>query len=191
MKHFFAYLSKLKYIQRWNLMRNTCTENVMEHTCETAMIAQCLVTIENVRYGGNLNPDRAASLALYHEAGEVITGDLATPIKYFNPEIKTAFKQIEGIACRRLLAMLPDDLQGAYRPLVLENEQEPEWCFVKAADRICAYLKCVEELKQGNREFEKAAQNILESIKALEMKAVSDFMSEFAPSYKLALDELN
>ena len=191
MKHFFAYISKLKHIQRWNLMRNVRQENVLEHTCETAMIEHALVCLQNARHGGRLNPEHAATLALYHEAGEVITGDLATPIKYFNPEIKTAFKQIEQAACQRLLGMLPEDLKNIYRPLVTQNEDAAEWPYVKAADRICAYLKCVEELKQGNHEFEKAAQNILAAIEALPIEAVSDFMREFAPSYALALDELN
>jgi 5'-deoxynucleotidase len=191
MHHFFAYLSRLKHINRWNLMRNVRQENVMEHTCEVAMIAHGLTLIQNARYGGALDPQRAAVLALYHEAGEVITGDLVTPVKYYNPQITGAFKQIEALAQEKVCDMLPEDLAGAYRGIILNGETEPEWPYVKAADRICAYLKCVEELKGGNSEFQKAAQSILRSIQALKLEAVGDFMAEFAPSYALALDELN
>ncbi|MGI5898349.1 MAG: 5'-deoxynucleotidase [Christensenellales bacterium] len=191
MRHFFAYLSRLKHISRWNLMRNVRNENVMEHTCECAMIAHSLVTLQNIRHGGSLSAERAVALAIFHEAGEVITGDLATPIKYFNPEIKEAFSNIEQIAERKICDMLPDDIKPEYQSLILFSKNEPEWKFVKAADRICAYIKCIEELKSGNEEFKKAAESTLKSIQAIDIKAVDDFMREFAPSYSLPLDELN
>lgn len=191
MFHFFAYLSRLKHISRWNLMRNMQKENVMEHTCEVAMIAHGLALIANVRYDEALDPQRAAVLALYHEASEVITGDLVTPVKYFNAEISGAFKQIEAIAQEKVCDMLPGDLRPVFSGIIIDGEKESEWKYVKAADRICAYLKCVQELKSGNEEFRKAAQSILKSIESLPMPAVLDFMREFAPSYALALDELN
>ena len=191
MSHFFAYLSRLKHINRWNLMRNVTRENVMEHTCECAMIAHSLVTIQNTRYGGNLSAERAVSLALFHEVGEVITGDMATPIKYFNPQIRKAFGEIEKIAERKLCDMLPKDLRPGYEMLILRGNEEPEWIYVKAADRICAYLKCLDELKSGNAEFAKAAESTHASIIEMEIEAVKDFMLEFAPSYSLPLDELN
>jgi len=191
MFHFFAYLSRLKHITRWNLMRNVRHENVMEHTCEVAMIAHCLVTIQNTRYGAGLSPDRACSLAVFHETGEVITSDLATAIKYFHPEIKKVFRDIEHIATDKMLNMLPNDMKNTYVKLIDEAENQPEWPYVKAADKICAYLKCVEELKSGNTEFQKAAQSTLKSINELELDSVKDFMRDFAPSYSLALDELN
>ncbi len=191
MHHFFAYLSRLRHISRWNLMRNFQRENVLEHTCEVAMIAHALCVIENTRYGGKLNPDRAASLALYHETGEVITGDLATPIKYFNQDISAAFKQIEAMAEQKVCAMLPEDLKPAYEPLIMGAGSQSEWPYVKAADKICAYLKCVQEIKCGNAEFQKAMESTKAAIDLIDLPAAKDFMREFAPSYALALDELN
>jgi len=191
MHHFFAYLSRLRHIHRWNLMRNFQRENVLEHTCEVAMIAHALCVLQNTRHGGSLNPDRAASLALYHETGEVITGDLATPIKYFNADISAAFKQIEAMAEQKVCAMLPDDLRPAYEPLIMGAQAQAEWPFVKAADKICAYLKCVQELKCGNAELQKAMESTRAAIEAVDIPAVQAFMREFAPSYALALDELN
>lgn len=191
MHHFFAYLSRLKYICRWNLMRNVKRENVMEHTCQVAMIAHGLALLENTRHAGTYSPERAATLALFHEAGEVITGDLVTPIKYFNPDIHRSFAEIEKVAVQKIAQMLPDDLQKEYQPVLLSPQDEKEWPLVKAADRLCAYLKCAEELKSGNEEFRKASESILASIEKSPFASVADFMREFAPSYALALDELN
>lgn len=193
MSHFFAYLSRMKYIQRWGLMRNTRVENIQEHSLQVAMIAHGLALIKNQRYGGELDPQRTLTLAAFHEVAEVITGDLATPIKYFNPEIKTAYDHLEEVAAQRLFAMLPEELQEAYKPLVLEPAADDRihWQLVKAADKICAYLKCVEELKAGNQEFVKAAKVTREQVETLDLPEVRYFMEKFAPSFQLTLDELN
>jgi len=191
MHHFFAYMARMRHITRWGLMRNTFPENDQEHALQAAIIAHVLATIRNVRYGGTLNADAIAAGAMYHDAGEVITGDLATPIKHFNPEVREAFDRLETMARGRLLAMLPEDLREAYTPLLLPDEREEGWRIIKAADRICAYLKCVEELKAGNGEFAKAKEAIGKDICALDMPEVKDFMRDFAPSFGLSLDELN
>ncbi|WP_102411571.1 5'-deoxynucleotidase [Beduinella massiliensis] len=191
MNHFFAYLSRLNHIYRWSLMRNTFPENVAEHTAQVAFIAHGIATIGNVRYGRGYDIGRITQLALFHDAGEVLTGDLATPIKYQNEEIKAAYKQVEEGAAKRLLKMLPDDLKEAYEGLLTPREDQAAWKVAKAADRIAAYTKCLEELKAGNREFEKAAQSIEASIRKIELAEVGDFMREFVPSFALSLDELN
>lgn len=192
MSHFFAYLSRMKLIQRWGLMRNTHRENIQEHSLQVAIIAHALAIIHNTRFGGNLNPERVMALAVYHEVGEVITGDLATPIKYFNPEIKTAFGQIEEIATQRLYNMLPDDLRPQYKEYLFADPADTEARkLVKAADKICAYLKCVEELKTGNEEFLKAGEKIRQEINAYGLPEVAYFMDVFVPSFSLTLDELN
>ncbi|MGI6160878.1 MAG: 5'-deoxynucleotidase [Christensenellales bacterium] len=192
MSHFFAYMSRMKYISRWGLMRNTMSENIQEHSLQAAMIAHSLAIIKNRVFGGNVNADRIAAMALYHEVGEVITGDLATPIKYFNPEIKAAYKAIEKIAEKKIFEMLPDEIKEDMRPFLVSPEQDKEsWSIIKAADRICAYLKCLEELKAGNGEFEKARASILESIIALHMPEVEWWLDKFSDSFSLSLDELN
>ncbi len=191
--HFFAYLSRMKYIRRWGLMRNTRTENIQEHSLEVAIIAHALAIIRNRLYGGNLNPERVMVLAAFHEISEVITGDLATPIKYFNPEIKNAYSGIEQVARERLFNMLPPELQPDYADVILEKSPDDadHWKVVKAADKLCAYLKCLEELKAGNREFEKAEMSIRKQLEAMDQPEVAYFMEVFLPSYRLTLDELN
>lgn len=194
MHHFFAYMARMKQILRWGLMRNTRPENDQEHSLQAAMIAHALATMKNVRHGGNLDANRIAVLAMYHDAGEVITGDLATPIKHFNPEVHGAFERMEQMAREKLLRMLPDDLSGAYAPYVCPDETMDEWRYVKAADRICAYLKCVEEIRSGNGEFLKAKASIEAGIRGMAqdgMPEVAEFMKEFAGSFELTLDELN
>lgn len=192
MSHFFAYLSRMKYIYRWGLMRNTCRENIQEHSLQVAMVAHILALISNKFFGNNINVDRVVTLAVFHEVSEVITGDLATPIKYFNPEIKRAYKEIETVANNKLLGMLPKKLQEDYGLLLSEEKRDKNtYIFVKAADKICAYLKCLEELKAGNREFEKAKNTIEEQIKELDMPEIDYFMETFTPSFNLTLDELN
>ena len=136
--HFFAYMSRMKHIKRWALMRNTWQEDIAQHSLQVAMIAHALAVLRNERFGGGANPERAMALAVYHEAPEVITGDMATPIKYFNPGIRSAYKEIEGIAADKLHSMLPDDLRPAYAPLLLDPERDPEWRRVKAADKLSA-----------------------------------------------------
>lgn len=194
MYHFFAYMARMKQILRWGLMRNTRPENDQEHALQAAMVAHALATLRNVRHGGALDAEHIALLAVYHDAGEVITGDLATPIKHFNPEVHGAFDKMERMAREKLLTMLPGDLRGAYAPLLIPDETTVEWRFVKAADRICAYLKCVEEIRSGNGEFTRARDAIardLERISDEGMPEVREFLAEFAHSFELTLDELN
>jgi len=192
MFHFFSYMARMKHIKRWGLMRNTREENIQEHSLQTAMIAHALALIKNRLFGGSVNAERVLALAVYHEAGEVITGDLATPIKYFNPDIKTAYKQIERVAEEKLVDMLPEEIKKDYESLILDREAEAEhYAIVKAADKICAYLKCVEELSAGNTEFEKAKNAIEKTIQEMDRPEVNYFMETFVPSFELTLDELN
>ena len=189
--HFYAYMARMKYVKRWNLRRGMREENDQEHSLQVAMIAHALTVIRKKRYGGSVDMEKVMLLAVYHEAPEVITGDVATPIKYFNPGIKDAFKDIERMAADKLLEYLPDDLREEYEPLLLPDETTPEWKLVKAADRISAYLKCVEEEGYGNSEFSAAKQSIARSIEKLGIPEAEDFMREFAPSFALPLDALN
>jgi 5'-deoxynucleotidase len=192
MSHFFAYLSRMKYIRRWGLMRNVSPENIQEHSLQVAMIAHCLAVIKNRLFNGCVDPQRVLLLAVYHEASEVITGDLATPIKYFNPEIKNAYKAIEGVANQRLFSMLPEELKVDYKRVFFPSSDEEElWRIVKAADKICAYLKCIEELKAGNQEFSKAERAIWAELEKNREPEVRYFLETFAPSFNLTLDELN
>lgn len=192
MYHFFSYMAKMKHIKRWGLMRNTREENIQEHSLQTAMIAHALAVIKNKLYGGSLDAAHVMALAVYHEAGEVITGDLATPIKYFNPEIKNAYKQIERVAEKKLVKMLPETIRDEYEKLILQREDDVEcYAIVKAADKICAYLKCIEEMSAGNMEFEKAQKTIHRTIMDMDMAEVKYFMETFVPSFNLTLDELN
>ena len=192
MSHFFAYLARMKFIQRWGLMRNTRPENIQEHSLQVAMIAHGLAIIKNKLFDGQVNPERVVVLALYHDISEVITGDLATPIKNFNPKIKTAYNEIEIVARRKLFRMLPDSLKPEYEPFFFPTEADREyWALVKAADKICAYLKCIEELKAGNQEFAKAERAIKADIDQLTLPEVAYFMANFVPSFSLTLDELN
>jgi 5'-deoxynucleotidase len=192
MSHFFAYLARMKFIQRWGLMRNTHPENIQEHSLQVAMIAHGLALIKNIFFEGTVNPERTAVLALFHDAGEVITGDLAAPIKYFNPQIKQAYGEIELVAGQRLYAMLPDEFKPAYQSIFFEQEADSEhWELVKAADKICAYLKCLEELKAGNQEFVKAEKAIKATVAAINLPGVAYFMEIYIPSMTLTLDELN
>ena len=191
MHHFFAYLSRMRHIIRWSLMRNTYQENIAEHSLQCAMIAHALAVLHNKR-GGHVDEKNVALLAVYHETSEVITGDLPTPIKYYNPQIRDSYKKVEAIADRKILSMLPEDLQEDYRPYITGEGRDPEeWALVKAADRICAYVKCVEELKAGNMEFSKAAEAVKRSIDEIPIEAVQEFMETFVPSFSLTLDELN
>lgn len=190
--HFFAYLARMKFIQRWGLMRNTQQENIQEHSLQVAMIAHALAVLKNRRFGGRLDPQRVALLAVFHDAEEVITGDLPTPIKYFNPQVAQAVDSIEAVAKERLLRMLPEDLRDAYEELFFASEADDEaWACVKAADKICAYLKCVEEHKAGNAEFVRAEEAIRAELEAHDDPAVGAFLETFVPSFRLTLDELN
>lgn len=182
----------MKFIQRWGLMRNTRSENIQEHSLQVAMIAHALAVLSNTRFGGAVDPDRTALLAVFHDAEEVITGDLPTPIKYFNPRVKEAVDGLEEVAKQRLLDMLPGDLRDAYEPLLLEQPGDAQsWRLVKLADKLCAYLKCLEEAKAGNREFERAEASIRAALEATDEPVVEAFMATFVPSFRLTLDELN
>ena len=189
--HFFAYMARMKHIKRWGLRRNTIQENDQEHSLQVAMISHALAVLRNRRYGGNVDVERIMLMAVYHEAPEVITGDVATPIKYFNPRIKDSFKAIERMASEKLLTYLPEDLRADYEPLLLPDESTEEWKLVKAADKISAYLKCVEEEKMGNRDFAHAKLTIQDSINQNTLPEVHEFMREFVPSFSLSPDELS
>lgn len=190
--HFFAMLSRMKYINRWALMRNTHTENISEHSQEVAMIAHCLAVIHNKHFGGNINEERVALLGIYHDAPEIITGDMPTPVKYYSTQIHEAFNKVEDDACNALLNMLPDEMRDSYKPFFFKTEEDSElWKYVKAADKICAYTKCLEETKAGNGDFVKAAKANLKAVNEIDMPEVRYFMEEFLPSYSLTLDEMN
>lgn len=192
MRHFFAYLARMKFINRWGLMRNTNPENIQEHSLQVAIIAHSLAVIKNRLFNGRVDPERTATLALFHDVGEVITGDLATPIKYFNPKIKTAYDEIDVIARQRLFDMLPEDLMPDYESLFFPTKADLEhWQLVKAADKICAYLKCVEEMKAGNQEFSRAEKTIRAELVRMDIPEVTFFVEQFVPSFSLTLDELN
>ncbi|MEO6026194.1 MAG: 5'-deoxynucleotidase [Candidatus Binatia bacterium] len=190
--HFFAYLSRMRFVKRWGLMRNTHVENLQEHSLQVAMLAHALAVIRNTLFGGQVRPERAAVLALYHDAAEVITGDIVAPIKHFNPEIKRAHRVIEDIASGRLQSMLPDALAASFTPLLFPADADAaEWTIVKAADKLTAYLKCLEELRAGNDDFRKAAQVLERDVRAIEEPEVRYFLATFAPSFSMTLDELN
>jgi 5'-deoxynucleotidase len=188
---FFAYLSRMKLIRRWSLMRNNSPENIMEHSHRVALLAHALATIGNARFGGRWNPERAAFLALLHDAGEVITGDMPTPVKYYDEAIRASYKELEKDANRRLLSFLPEELRAAYAPaLVPEEADRDSWLLVRAADKLCAWLKCLEERRGGNREFVQAERAIREQLDAMGLAEVEYFIKEFAPAFALTLDEL-
>ena len=189
--HFFAYMNRMKYIRRWGLMRNTQVENDMEHSLQTAMIAHAIALLGNKRFGRDYDAEHIMALAVYHDASEVITGDLPTPIKHNNPVIKGEYHRLESIANQRLLSMLPEDLREEYTPLIDADENTAEWKVVKAADRISAYIKCVEERKAGNREFVEAEMSTLAAIRATDLLEVQVFMEQFAPGFALSLDEIS
>lgn len=192
MSHFFAFLARMKFIQRWGLMRNSDPENIQEHSLQVAMIAHNLALVRNRYFSGQLNPARVMELAVFHEVSEVITGDLATPIKYFNPEIQAAYQAIEAVAKERLIRMLPSELQEDYRPMIITTPEDQEnWRLVKAADKISAYLKCVAELKTGNMEFVQAEKTIRGDLAKNQLPEVAYFMAHFLPSFSLTLDELD
>lgn len=188
--HFFAMLSRMKYINRWGLMNNTTKENISEHSLQTAMIAHALVLIHNRRFGGDLNAERTMLLAVYHDTSEIITGDMPTPVKYYNPSIVSAYKEVEQVAQKKLLSMLPDDLQDDYRAVLIYDEKDKElWQFVKAADKLSALIKCIEEIKMGNGEFTSAKKSIEKAIDDMNLQEAQVFMQEFIPSFSLTLDE--
>lgn len=189
--NFFSMISRMKYINRWALMRNTRTESLDAHTKEVAVIAHALAVIGNERLGKSYNADRATTLALYHDAHEIFTGDMPTPVKYQNPEILTAFKGVEDSANRKIASMLPEDLQSVYLPL-LTGENDPDLLpLIKAADKIAALIKCIEERKAGNTEFLSAEKSIRETSPALNIEEAQIFLREFLDSFEDTLDDMS
>ena len=187
--HFFAYISRMRFIQRWALMRNTAPENVQEHSHQVAVLAHALALIRNEKFAGRVDPGLVAAAALYHDASEILTGDMPTPIKYDNPAIRTAYKDVEAVAEGKLLRMLPPELQDAYAPVLTEVDPEVER-LVKAADKLSAHIKCLEELTAGNAEFREAAAQTRKALEAFDLPEVRYFMDTFLPSFSLTLDEL-
>ncbi|MEA1065558.1 5'-deoxynucleotidase [Erwinia sp. HR93] len=190
--HFFAHLARLKLINRWPLMRNVRTENVSEHSLQVAMVAHALAAIKNRLFGGQLNPERIALMALYHDASEVLTGDLPTPVKYFNPQITHEYKAIEKIAQQKLIEMVPEALRDIFAPLIdEESHSEAETAIVKQADTLCAWLKCLEELSAGNNEFRLAKGRLEKTLAERRSDEMDYFMQVFVPSFHLSLDEIS
>ncbi len=187
---FYAYLMRMKYIKRWALMRSTSEENIMEHSWEVAVIAHALAIIKNEKFGGSVDEYKTLCLAVYHETSEVVTGDLPTPIKYFNREINSAYKSLEKDANERLIAKLPEELQNRYREFILDDPVSEEHKLMKYADRICAYIKCLEELKVGNKEFLKAKESIGKELSNADDEAVKYFIKNVLPTFSKTLDEL-
>ncbi|WP_313640107.1 5'-deoxynucleotidase [Paenibacillus sp.] len=195
--HFSAYLYRLQYIQRWSLMRSTAPENVAEHSFHVALLTHMLCSIGNVHYGRSLNAERAATMALFHDASEVITGDIATPVKYNNPRLLASFRDMERVAAERLTGMIPPELQAIYKQLMQPEDGSPDsedvllHSYVKAADRLDAYLKCVWEVAAGNREFAAAKEQTAAKLRGLGLQEVDYFLIHMAPSFEMSLDELS
>lgn len=191
MSHFFALLARMKFIRRWSLMHNTQEENIQEHTLQTAMIAYHLCLLSNLHFGGRTDPKQAAVLAMYHDAAEIFTGDMPTPVKYFNEKMRRTYGDVEAMAQERLVQTLPEELHAHYKPLICGAEEDPAWPFVKAADTLSAYLKCRQELAAGNREFAEAFSSLKARLEQLGMPEVDMFLADYAPSFSLSLDEMN
>ena len=187
--HFFAYMARMRFIQRWALMRNTAPENVQEHSHQVAVLAHALAVIRKEKFGGIVDPGAVAVAALYHDASEILTGDMPTPIKYDNPAIRKAYKEVEAVAEQRLVDFLPEELRPIYRPILTAADKEVEE-LVKAADKLSAHIKCMEELKAGNNEFREAAAQTRRALEAYDLPEVRYFMDTFLDSFSLTLDEL-
>lgn len=190
MHHFFAYVARLRYIRRWGLMRSVMPENDAEHSLQVAMIAHAIAVIGRDSYGRDCEPEHILALGVYHDVSEVITGDMPTPVKYHSQELRGAYKDVERMANERLLTMLPDSLRPAFRPY-LTGPEGYDRAVVKAADSISAYVKCIEEKRAGNREFEAAGVSIRRALEENDLPEVRDFLRMFLPSFELSLDELN
>lgn len=190
MNNFFGMLSRMKYINRWGLMRNNINENIAEHSLQVAIIAHGLAVIGNKRFGRNLNAEYIAMMGIMHDTTEIITGDLPTPIKYYAPEIRDAYKKVENIAANQLLKELPEDMQEAYEDILIEDDSI-EWKYVKAADKLSAYIKCIEEKNTGNIDFAKAEDTIRKALEDMQMEEIDVFIEEFLPAYVMTLDEIN
>ena len=187
--NFFPMIARMRYIARWGLMRNTQPENIQEHSHQVAVLAHALAVIQNQYFGGSVDPGRVAVAALYHDASEILTGDLPTPIKYYNPDIRDAYKQVEAIACRKLTGMLPEKLRDLYADLLTPADPQVEE-LVKAADKLSAHIKCLEEEKAGNHEFCAAARQTRQALEGYGLPEVDYFLKTFLESFSLSLDEL-
>ena len=187
---FFAPLSRMRYITRWGLMRNTFSENIQEHSHQVAVLAHGLALIRRDILGLEADPERCATAALFHDASEILTGDLPTPIKYYNPDIKTAYKQVERVSGDKLLAMLPEELRESYAPLIHEEDASVH-SIVKAADKLSAHIKCIEELKAGNQEFESASAQTRRALEEMNLPELNWFLEHCLPAFAKNLDELN
>ncbi len=188
-KSFFALISRMRYIGRWGLMRNSVSENIQEHSHMVAVLAHCLAVIGRDIYSRDTDPERCATVALYHDASEIITGDLPTPIKYHNADIKNSYKELERLANGRLLSLLPEELRASYAPLLFDDDPQVH-AYVKAADKLSAYIKCIEERKAGNNEFKSAEAQTLTLLRANPMPELQYFIDNFIPSFEQTLDEL-
>ncbi len=189
---FFAFLARMQYINRWGLMRNTQAENIKEHSLDVAMLAHALALIRNTYFGGALDPNQAALYGIFHDVSEIFTGDMPTPVKHFNPRFKQSFHQLEDRARKKLLAMLPPELSQVYEPLFFFEEQDEQYQpLIKAADKIAALIKCLEEEKSGNLEFKRAGAEHLENLRKSPLHEVGYFLEHFLPGYSLSLDELH
>jgi len=190
--NFYAMISRMKLIERWSLMRNSQSENISEHSLEVSILAHALAIISKERLGNHLNAEKAALIGIYHDATEIITGDMPTPIKYFNKDIQGAFKAVEQVAAERLLMMLPEDMRKSYTSIFFRQEEDAYlWKLVKAADKLSALIKCIEEGKAGNTEFVSAEKSLKQILVEMKLKEVDIFMEEFLPAYYKTLDELN
>ncbi|MFH0256426.1 5'-deoxynucleotidase [Vibrio rumoiensis] len=190
--HFFAHLARMKLIQRWPLMRSISAENISEHSLQVAFVGHALAIIKNKKFGGNVNPERIALLGMYHDTSEVLTGDLPTPVKYYNPAIANEYKKIELAAEKKLISMLPEEFQQDFAPFLISDEIDADdKAMVKQADSLCAYLKCLEELSAGNHEYEQAKSRLETTLKERETPEMRYFLDVFAPSFQLTLDEIS
>ena len=189
MSHFFAYIDRMRYIERWALMRNSVRENIQEHSHQVAVLAHALAVIRNELFGGQVDAGTVAAAALYHDAGEILTGDMPTPIKYFNPEIREAYRKVEEVADQKLLGMLPPELRTVYEDILCPADPEVEE-LVKAADKLSAHIKCLEELKAGNLEFRRAAEQTEQALDDFHLPELTYFREHFLPSFRLTLDEM-
>ena len=188
--NFFAYISRMRYIGRWSLMRNALPENIQEHSHMVAVLAHALGVIRRDVLGLDCDPEEAAAVALYHDCSEILTGDLPTPIKYHSPEIRAAYRQVEELACEKLLATLPEELRGSFSPLLTGEVERRQRDLVKAADKLSAYLKCIEERKAGNNEFLSAEAQTRAALEESPLPEVRYFLDHFVPAFELTLDEL-
>ena len=190
MEYFYAYLDRMKFIKRWQLMRSVREENIMEHSHSVAVLTHALVSIENGVFGGHIDAEKAVLYALYHEVSEVMTGDMPTPVKYFNKSIHGEYEKLEQLAVEKIADTLPPELKEELYPFLQADKHSDEYRFVKAADKLSAYIKCLEELRSGNREFAQAERTILASLEHMELRAVNYFIEHFIPAFSLSLDEL-